>query len=75
MWHTGTTSRGGEAAASPGVPRAPARPGGGAREAPGGPGGRGEFRMTIHSLTTLCPKSNPPLFWGVNLDEVPFELY
>ena len=25
MWHTGTTSRGGEAAASQGVPRAPAR--------------------------------------------------
>ena len=23
---------------------------------------------------TLCPKSNPPLFWGVNFDGVPFEL-
>ena len=37
MWHTGTTSRGGEAAASQGVPRAPARPRGGGAGGPGTP--------------------------------------
>ena len=30
------------------------------------------FETSMHG--TICPKSNPPLFWGVNFDGVPFEL-